>query len=146
MDDFEKAVLFSFDQTGSVSPEVKAQADGLLAQAQQSPEAWQLCLQRLQSSGYAEVRFWCLQTLHAIAGGQLYKSLSAAARGEIKKALVDLGTRTVPNQLPPYLRNKVAQTLVAIAGQEYPDEWPSFFQDIMSTLGQGPPAVDLFCR
>lgn len=145
-DDFEKAVLFSFDQTGSISPEIKAQANALLQQAQQSPDAWQLCLQRLSSSGYAEVRFWCLQTLHGITKGPSYPSLTPQTRTQIKQALVELGTRPPPHQLPPYIRNKVAQTLVTIAGREYPDQWPNFFQDLMGTLSQGPPAVDLFCR
>ena len=29
---------------------------------------------------------------------------------------------------------------------EYPKEWPSFFQDLITTLSEGPEAVDMFSR
>ena len=31
-----------------------------------NPDIWQLCMQRFGSSGYAEVQFWCLQTLQQV--------------------------------------------------------------------------------
>jgi hypothetical protein len=31
-----------------------------------SPEVWKLCCERFGASQYAEVRFWCLQTLHEV--------------------------------------------------------------------------------
>lgn len=145
-DDFEKAVLFSFDQTGSISPDLKAQAQSMLSSVVASPDAWQLCLARLESSTYVEVKFWCLQTLHAIAQGPGYAALPQAARDQMKVALVAAGSGPGASRLPPFLRNKVAQTIVAIAATEYPDVWPTFFQDLLGTLGQGRQAVDLFCR
>lgn len=144
-DDFEKAVLFTFDQTGGVSPELRAQAQAMLQSAVASPEAWQLSLSHLETSGYAEVRFWCLQTLHSLARSPAYTALDPASRAQIKRSLVTLGTQP-SSGLPAFLRNKNAQTIVAIAAQEYPEEWPSFFQDLLSTLSSGPDAVDLFCR
>lgn len=145
-DDLEKAVLFSFDQSGGVSPDLRAQARALLQGVEASPEVWQLCLARLESSSYAEVKFWCLQTLTRVIHGPQYPSLPPEARNQIKVTLVTAGVQPPPGQLPPFLRNKVAQAVVAIAGREYPDQWPSFFQDLLGTLGQGPAAVDLFCR
>ena len=32
-----------------------------------NPDIWQLCMQRFGSSGYAEVQFWCLQTLQQVS-------------------------------------------------------------------------------
>lgn len=29
---------------------------------------------------------------------------------------------------------------------EYPDQWPSFFHDLIAVLPEGPDAVDMFCR
>ena len=63
---------------------------------------------------------------------------------QVKQALIAFGSQRP--QLPTFLRNKVAQTVVAIAAYEYPDVWPSFFHDIIGTLAQGAGAVDLFCR
>jgi len=144
-DDFEKAVLFTFDHTGGVSSELRAQAQAMLQTAVASPDAWQLCVSRLETSGYAEVKFWCLQTLHALARSLAYSSLDASARAQIKRSLIVLGTQP-SSGLPAFLRNKIAQTIVAIAAQEYPSEWPGFFQDVLGTLSSGPDAVDLFCR
>ena len=53
MDDFEKAILLSFDQSGDVGAGIKAQAEAYLAAARASPDAWRICLDRFQSSGYA---------------------------------------------------------------------------------------------
>jgi len=29
---------------------------------------------------------------------------------------------------------------------EYPEQWPSFFHDLVAILAEGPDAVDMFCR
>lgn len=29
---------------------------------------------------------------------------------------------------------------------EYPKQWPTFFNDLISMLAEGPQAVDMFCR
>ncbi|KAL4444906.1 hypothetical protein ABPG77_003956 [Micractinium sp. CCAP 211/92] len=145
-DDFEKAILFSFDQSGRVDPAVKAQAEAYLEQVRASPDAWQLCLVRFESSAYAEVRFWCAQTLGALARHS-HALLPPAGRAALRAALVAHGTQAAGGPpLPGFLKNKVAQAIVALAGHEYPDEWPSFFQDLLGTLSSGQPAVDLFCR
>ena len=144
-DDFERAILFSFDQSGGVDAGIKAQADSYLQQARASPDCWQLCLARLQGSQYVEVRFWCAQALSQLARDG-YRGLPPQARAQLKASLVAQGAQQSSAALPGFLKNKVAQAIVAIAGQEYPDEWPSFFQDLLGTLGQGPAAVDLVCR
>lgn len=35
-------------------------------EATRSPDCWRLCLHRFSTSGYAEVRFWCLQALQQV--------------------------------------------------------------------------------
>ena len=152
-DDFEKAILFSFDQTGSVAAGLKAQAQTLLQGVKASPGAVQLCLERFEGSPYVEVKFWCLQALHDAVRGEGYAALPPPARAAVKASLLAAGGSACGGggggggpPLPPFLRNKLAQAIVAVAGHEYPDAWPSFFHDLLGTLGQGPPAVDLFCR
>lgn len=61
MEDFERAVLITFDQSGSADAPLKAQAQAYCEQLKRSPEAWAACMQGFQGSGYAEVKFWCLQ-------------------------------------------------------------------------------------
>ena len=45
----------------------------------QQDDCWQLCLQKFGHSQYAEVHFWCLQTLQQ-AMRQQYTSLDASHR------------------------------------------------------------------
>lgn len=61
MEDVEKAILISFDQSGSTSAELKQQASTYLQQLKESPNAWQYLLAGFQSSTIAEVRFWFVQ-------------------------------------------------------------------------------------
>ena len=90
-DDFEKAILFSFDQTGNVDAALKVR-EGLFRAAlnfiaapaartyhivqerataycndtKAQPQSWQLCLEKYTTTSYLEVRFWCLQTMHEV--------------------------------------------------------------------------------
>lgn len=76
-----------------------------------------------------------------------HAALPPAARQQLKASLLAHGTQAAGGPaLPGFLKNKVAQVIVALAAHEYPDEWPTFFQDLLGTLGRGTPAVDLFCR
>jgi exportin-T len=45
------------------------------------------------------------------------------------------------------VKNKYAQLMALIVKTEYPDQWPTFFRDLLDLLnGAGPPVVDLFLR
>jgi hypothetical protein len=65
-DDFERAVLYSFDQSGAVAPALRARAAEYLDGLRASPGVWRPCAERFTSTPHAEVQFWCLQTLHAV--------------------------------------------------------------------------------
>lgn len=41
---------------------------------------------------------------------------------------------------------RVADGLRALLQVEYPEQWPSFFQDLLALLPRGPHVVDMFCR
>jgi hypothetical protein len=43
---------------------MQAQAMAYLDNAKAVPTVWQLCVERFSGCAYAEVKFWCLQTLH----------------------------------------------------------------------------------
>lgn len=91
-DDFEKAVLFSFDQTGNVDPALKVRPPALFPitaaalihtllqdravaycnETKAQPQCWQLCLEKYSTTTYLEVRFWCLQTMHEVCSESAY--------------------------------------------------------------------------
>ncbi|KAK2076887.1 hypothetical protein QBZ16_005115 [Prototheca wickerhamii] len=87
-DDFERAVYYSFAQPGVGSAELAAQATAALEAAKSGPDAWRLCLSHLCSSGYVEVRFWCLQTLHELVQHRYAELATPEARDELKRALL----------------------------------------------------------
>jgi exportin-T len=65
-DDFERAVLFSFDQSGAVEGPLRSRAATYLEGLRASPDVWRPCAQRFVTTAHAEVQFWCLQTLHLV--------------------------------------------------------------------------------
>ena len=45
-----------------------------------------------------------------------------------------------------FLRNKLSQIISLAFVVDYPRRWPSFFTDLLQTLGQGHLAVDMYLR
>ena len=152
---------------------MQARASDFIKDVKANPLVWRLALERFSTSGYLEIKFWCLQTLHEVIN-QLeamrlehehdlnlmhpmqvvrnsYKSFKDEEKTEVKSALLTWLQRDCSGStkagLPPFLRNKLAQTLVAVLLFEYPGTWPHFFQDLigaMKAMGEG--LVDMFCR
>lgn len=44
------------------------------------------------------------------------------------------------------IKNKFAQVIVLTFKSEYPDHWPTFFQELFSLLQLGPVLIDMFLR
>ncbi|CAM6105358.1 unnamed protein product [Calypogeia fissa] len=156
MDDFERAILFSFDQSGAVDAQLKAQARAFCEQAKQSPTIWQACFDKFRISQYAEVQFWCLQALEEVTR-QRYVSLDPQERLFVRTSLmeamcncgVDWQMQDSPglsSSRPVFVKNKLAQIIVILICIEFPSEWPSGFLDMLTYLSKGPAVVDMFCR
>ncbi|GBF91404.1 exportin [Raphidocelis subcapitata] len=144
--DVEGAIQIVFGQTGG---DLRERATAYLNQLKASPEGWKFCVERFSATPYPEVKFWCLQTLHEVVRAY-YTQLDAQSQGAIKGALLTWLQRdcTVESAgaLPPFLRNKLAQVLVAIVQLEYPAVWPTFFRDLVAAARQGPGLADMLCR
>ena len=161
MDDLEKAILFTFDQSGAVDANLRAQAQAYCDQAKQSPEIWRVCLERCTASRFAEVQFWCLQILEDVVRRQ-YASLSqqdrqlfqqslgmallGSARPEGGSSTGETAQLLAMQSRPVFVRNKLAQIVVLIIYLEYPSGWPSIFVDLVQAVDKGPPWVDMMCR
>lgn len=146
-DDCEKAILICFNYPGA-DQQLKDQAASYLQQIKSSSNCWQLCLEKLQQSAFLEVKFWSLQTLREVIRSR-YVTLDAAAKTSIKTNLLIQLQQICGSGAPPaptFLKNKLAQTLVAIVQLEYPSAWPDFFRDLIRAASQGPGLVDMFCR
>lgn len=143
--DFEQSVLLIFDQTGNVSQEVQGRAHSLLESVTRSETGWQMCLGYFETSQHVEVQFWCLQTLHEITKSKVYDSLGTVEKNTMKRSLLSWGTDP-GRKHPVMIRNKLAQVVVAIAAKEYPHTWPTFFEDILSSLNEAYSSIDFFSR
>ncbi len=62
-DDFERALLITFDYRGGVDAALKERATAFVNDVKKNPDAWRLCCERFSTSAYTEIKFWCLQTL-----------------------------------------------------------------------------------
>ncbi len=56
------------------------------------------------------------------------------------------GARGALTRVGPATRNKFAQILVLLFAREFLTTWPTFFDDLIALLDQGPPLVDMFLR
>lgn len=147
-DDFEKAVLITFNYGGSIDPALKERAAAYVAGIKQSSDCWKLCVERFGASMYPEVKFWCLQTLQEVINA-CYEQLDVGAQQAIKGSLLTWLQRdcTVEQQaLPPFLRNKLAQAIVGVVKAEYPAVWPNFFRELCAAAATGPGLADMFGR
>ncbi|RVX16880.1 Exportin-T [Vitis vinifera] len=156
MEDLEKAILISFDESGRVESALKLQAVGFIDKIKESPLICSICVERLCFSKLVQVQFWCLQCLHDVIRVR-YSSMSLDEKGFVRKSVfsmacferlegVDDESSVRVLEGPPFIKNKLAQVLVTLIYFEYPLIWSSVFVDYLPHLGKGAPVIDMFCR
>ncbi|MCO5598110.1 hypothetical protein L7F22_052201 [Adiantum nelumboides] len=156
MDDFEKAIIISFDQSGGVDAQLRAQAMAFCQSVKQSPNILQLCFDKLRKTQFAEVQFWSLQTIEELVKAK-YRLLDVQDRLFLQSTLLGLlctyGLEEDANQndihklsRPVFVKNKLAQIIVILICIDYPSGWPSVFLDLLGFLPKGRGVVDMFCR
>ncbi|XP_077240947.1 ARM repeat superfamily protein isoform X2 [Tasmannia lanceolata] len=153
MDDLEKAILFSFDESGSVDPVLKSQAVAYCQQIKETSSICRLSIERVSSTKFVQVQFWCLQTLHEILHLK-YSSINPDEKSYIRESVLSIACYEVPKDKnsvgvldsPAFIKNKFAQVFVTLIYFEYPLIWSSVFLDLLSHLSKGAPVIDMFCR
>lgn len=66
MDDVEKAILISFEESGAIDSALKSQALSFCQQIKETPTVCRICIEKLCFCNLVQVQFWCLQTLHEV--------------------------------------------------------------------------------
>ncbi|XP_057978203.1 exportin-T [Malania oleifera] len=153
MDDLEKAILISFDESGAIDSELKSQAVAFCQQIKETPSICSLCIERLCFSKLVQVQFWCLQSLHEAIRVR-YSSMSLDEKSFVRNSVFSmacfegLDDKNSGRLLdtPPFIRNKLAQVLVTLIYFEYPIIWSSIFTDFLPHLSKGAAVIDMFCR
>ncbi|MQL73677.1 hypothetical protein Taro_006011 [Colocasia esculenta] len=153
MDDLEKAILLlSFEPGGGVDPELRTRAIAYCQQMRESPSICRLCVDRLARTDLVPVQFWCLQAINDAVRIR-YPSMDPADRALVREFLISAaccsgggGGAAWASGAPPFIRNKLAQALVALISFEYPGVWSGAFLDLLPHLGKGAAVIDMFSR
>ncbi|KAL3610493.1 hypothetical protein D5086_001513 [Populus alba] len=89
MDDVEKAILISFDESGAIDSALKSQAVSFCQQIKETPTVCRLCIEKLCFCRLVQVQFWCLQTLHELIRVK-YALLSLQEKDFIRKSVFSM--------------------------------------------------------
>lgn len=168
---FERAVLCVFQALPSATPLDQQTAQAQLDDLASRPVAlFDTCMVHLELSQRMEVQFYALQAMHGLVQSGGYAALDDGRKRALKRSLLQRGSSAAgssqasqasqasqlsqasqasqASQSPPplFMRNKLAQVIVAIAAEEYPAAWPGFFSDVLSALKENPASVDCFSR
>eukprot|EP01028_Stygiella_incarcerata_P004646 TRINITY_DN2035_c1_g1_i1.p1 TRINITY_DN2035_c1_g1~~TRINITY_DN2035_c1_g1_i1.p1 ORF type:complete len:973 (+),score=239.76 TRINITY_DN2035_c1_g1_i1:113-3031(+) len=108
-----------------------------------TPDAAQTAINLFTASKDPGVQFFGLQLLEAAiqAGHPLIQE--PAFRHILRTFLL---SPWEPAAYPMYVRNKAAQVLVLLFANDFPEQWPSFFDDLLGLSGSAEAVVDLFLR
>ncbi|GLU14243.1 hypothetical protein SLE2022_308250 [Rubroshorea leprosula] len=153
MDDLEKAILISFDESGTLDSGLKSQAVTFCQQVKENPSICSICIEKLCFCQLFQVQFWCLQTLHEVIKVK-YGSMSFEEKIFIRKSVFSMAcferfddkctVRVLES--PAFIKNKLAQVFVTLIYFEYPLIWSSVFLDFLPHLSKGAVVIDMFCR
>ncbi|XVE51859.1 hypothetical protein DITRI_Ditri02bG0075000 [Diplodiscus trichospermus] len=152
MDDVEKAIVISFDESGAIDSELKSQAVNFCQQIKETPSICSLCIEKLCFCKLVQVQFWCLQTLHEVIRVK-YGSMSLEEKNFVRKSVFSMAClEGIDDKMcpilesPAFIKNKLAQVLVTLIYFEYPLIWSSVFVDYLRHLNQGSVVIDMFSR
>ncbi|CAN6465857.1 unnamed protein product [Victoria cruziana] len=154
MDDLEKAIIISFDESGSVDPGLKSQATAYCQRIKESQGICRVCMEKVLFCNFPQVQFWCLKTVQEVLR-ECFSSVDSEERLFVRKWVVSIacadgldegsaGARVLDG--PVFIKNKLAQVLVTLVFFEYPSPWSSAFLDFLPHLRKGAGVIDMFCR
>ena len=118
------------------SPDTSSQSQALLYfnQLLAEPDGWTLCVDaaRVPCAYDQHVTFFCLRVLEEFSRTRY--SQESPDRKLMFRDLLLSWMEQFPGPSPPFLVKKKCQILTHVFLQDYPDNWPSFFSDILSLL------------
>ncbi|EFA82882.1 armadillo-like helical domain-containing protein [Heterostelium album PN500] len=144
MDDFETAVIYSFDPL--IGDDLKQKALALTNSVKESPDGWKYCTEKLFQTKSIHVKFFCFHVFQDLLLHK-YAQLNDDDKFKLKSTLINYLKMVLAVQNEEAaVKNKYAQIVVLLFKQEYPENWSSFFQEFLSLLSNGPNLIDIFLR
>lgn len=139
LQDYERAVIYFFDLPSS-DRDAHANANALCESVEADPRGWMLTLDLLRYTKRPEVKFFCLQSLQRLAMGAGVDGGNQANSGFsgplcMQWVLESRGGGL--SQEPKYVRNKIGVVLALLIKREFPNRWPSAFDELLFVLQSG---------
>ncbi|KAK0527260.1 Karyopherin transporter [Tilletia horrida] len=128
----DRVVNVMFTSTGAE----QKQAQTVLAQFQEHPDAWQRVPVILSTSSNSQTKYLSLQILDKLISTRwktLPQDQQLGIRNFIVEIIVSLTSKEEDLKKEKTLINKLDTTLIQILKQEWPDKWPSFIPEIVSS-------------
>lgn len=140
----ENAIGIALQGTGD--PSLRQQAFAYINQVRDSPDGWQagLSIVTEPDKRLPETVFFAYQVVDA-ALPRLGANELGVIRAKLWEFVVDM-VRSESRNLPPHIRNKLAQTLAFLFVLLYQSSWASFFADLQQLAAGNPKAADLYLR
>jgi len=135
MENLEAAVQCALSP--STNAEMKAQATQYCEQIKNSNEGWQLCLNLFIKTPPStnEVRHFALQVVEDTIKTRS-NILDKTQQDLIKQTLWEWVNTSLGTDEKSFIKNKLAQTIVQIFKIQYPENWPTFFDDLVGLVDQ----------
>jgi len=135
MENLEAAVQCALSP--STNAEMKAQATQYCEQVKNSDDGWQLCLKLFIKTPQStpEVRHFALQVVEETIKNRT-NIIDKTQQDLLKQTLWEYVKTSLDTNEKPYIKNKLAQAIVQIFKIQYPENWPTFFDDLIALVEQ----------
>ncbi|KAJ3256087.1 pre-tRNA nuclear export protein [Boothiomyces macroporosus] len=119
--DLEKAIMIALDPTAR-GP-MKDQASQYCNHIKQSNDGWEICAKLADETSVPQVKFFCFQVIE-----EYLRNFPGTV--EIRKLLWKWLSENIASNYPYYLRNKLYVLIVLLFRNQYPNQWPAFFDEL----------------
>ncbi|KAI8842130.1 armadillo-type protein [Chytridium lagenaria] len=145
MEDLERAILVLFNSPSASTP-IALEANAYFERVKADPNGWQLGLALFVSIPRRDptVRVSALNIIEDIVKSK-HHAIDPSQLIYLRQTLWSWTQSALDNTDPPYVRKKLVQILVTIFRFQYPETWPTFFDDILALLKDnvGTPRSDI---
>ena len=143
MEALERAVRVSTD--GGASEAARQEAAAYLESVRRHADGWAFCLDAaLQPATADDVRFVCLQVVcDAVAAGRVPAERLGALQAQLEAAPAGV---LAARACAPFVKNKLAQTLLAVLARRGAREWPALVDRLLDAAGRSAAGLDFLLR
>eukprot|EP00211_Chloroparvula_japonica_P000979 CAMPEP_0119126794 /NCGR_PEP_ID=MMETSP1310-20130426/5577_1 /TAXON_ID=464262 /ORGANISM="Genus nov. species nov., Strain RCC2339" /LENGTH=970 /DNA_ID=CAMNT_0007116979 /DNA_START=267 /DNA_END=3179 /DNA_ORIENTATION=+ len=130
-DDLENAIVCMSDE--GVDPELRAKAVEYCNSFMSTPDGWKVCASRLLGCTNVPVVIYYLSAMENMVLYR-YETCGEGDRAELRNVYLQWISRAPKTRPVMALRNIFCRSLIVLFRAEYPERWPTFFQDVFGLI------------